>query len=176
MLRLNLSRDPTWIELLPGLSIEAAPVTTAVLSAARHTAFDGPDAPETPSARETAFIKTVARLVIRDWRGVGDTEGQPLAVSPATLDALMDLYPVATAFAERVVSPALSAEAFLDAEKNACTAARAGISAAARPIAGVAAMPTSPAAKAGPAPMGGSAQTLNTTPIASNPSNSGSSC
>lgn len=164
MIRLDLPRDPTWIELVPGLSVETVPVGTAILMAARHAAFDGPDAPDQPAARETMFVKTVARLGIRAWRGVGDAAGRPIVPTPEGIDALMELYPVAAAFAERVVAPALSLEAQVDAEKNVCTAARAGISAAARPIAEAAAMPAPRAAKDDPAPTAPSAPTTGTTP------------
>ena len=60
------------------------------------------------------MIKILAGLAITEWKGVGDDDGQPAAISPEGVDALMDLWPVAEAFERLYLGPAL----LLDAEKN----------------------------------------------------------
>lgn len=49
-----------------------------------------------------------------DWDGVGDADGEPLAVSPDAVSALLDLWPMAEAFERLYLGPAL----LLDDEKN----------------------------------------------------------
>ena len=58
--------------------------------------------------------------------GVGDAEGNAVPVTPEGIDALMDLWPIASAFENAYLAPAL----LLDAEKNACRPAPVGTSAA----------------------------------------------
>lgn len=115
MIRLNLSTAPRWIDLLPGLKLEVAPVTTAILASARADAsLDGLD-PESPKeVLAVAMAKAVARRVVTDWEGVGDDDGNPVPVTPDGIDALLDIWPVFEAFQAEVLGPHL----VLDAEKN----------------------------------------------------------
>lgn len=116
MIRLNLSTEPRWIDLLPGLRVKAAPVTTAIMASARSDAsLDGLD-PEAPKeVLAVAMAKAVARRVVTEWEGVGSEDGEPLPVTPEGIDALMDIWPVFEAFQAQVLGPHL----VLDAEKNA---------------------------------------------------------
>lgn len=52
---------------------------------------------------------------MRDWEGVGDEDGKPMAISHDGIDALLELWPIFEAFQTKYIAGAL----ILDAEKNA---------------------------------------------------------
>ena len=134
MIRLNLSNSPAWLALLPGLRLKVAPLTTALMVAARADPALAA-LPETASTEEMALAmaKAVARLAVLDWEGVGDELGEPLPLSAAGIDALLDVWPVFEAFQSQYVARGL----MLDAEKNVSapspTGPSAGATATARP-------------------------------------------
>lgn len=119
MLTLDLTHTPRWVELIPGLRVQLRPLTTALMVAARAdpaldlAAAEG-EAPVSTEALALTMAKALARQAILDWEGVGDAEGQPVPVSPAAIDALLDIWPVFEAFQTLYVSKGL----LLDAEKN----------------------------------------------------------
>jgi hypothetical protein len=63
----------------------------------------------------TLPLTAVARIVVKDWKGVGDEDGKPLPLTPAGIDALLELWPIFEAFQTKYIAGAL----ILDAEKNA---------------------------------------------------------
>jgi len=119
MLRLNLSNEPRWIDLGHGVRLLVEPLTTAIMLAARSdptiVAAAG-DAEGSASNDDLARIvaKAVARIVVRDWEGVGDEDGKPLPLTPEGIDALLELWPIFEAFQTKYIAGAL----ILDAEKN----------------------------------------------------------
>ncbi len=116
MIRLNLSSEPRWLDLGGGLRLQVAPVTTAIMAAARSdiAASDMPeDLPQ--EALAVTMAKAVARRVILNWEGVGDADGNPLPVTPEGIDALLDIWPIFEAFQRNCLAPHL----MLDQEKNA---------------------------------------------------------
>lgn len=120
MLRLNLSNEPRWLDLGHGVRLLVEPLTTAIMLAARSdptiiaaAADSGGSASNDDLARIVA--KAVARIVVRDWEGVGDEDGEPMAISHDGIDALLELWPIFEAFQTRYIAGAL----ILDAEKNA---------------------------------------------------------
>lgn len=116
MIRLNLSTDPRWFDLLPGLRVKAAPVTTAVMASARiDAALDDLDTESPKEVLAIAMAQAVARRVVTEWEGVGDDDGNPLPLTPEGIDALLNIWPVFEAFQEKVLGPHL----VLEAEKNA---------------------------------------------------------
>lgn len=116
MIRLNLSTEPRWVDLLPGLRLKVAPVTTAIMASARSDAsLDGLDADGPKEVLAVAMAQAVARRVVTEWEGVGDEEGEPVPISPDNIDALLNVWPVFEAFQSQVLGPHL----VLDAEKNA---------------------------------------------------------
>ena len=120
MLRLELKREPHWLDLGHGVRVQVRPCTTALVMAARAARRDSDrDAPEHAAnalgARTAGFLKVLGRLAIDGWEGVGDDAGEPAAVTPEGIDALLDLWPLAEAFERLYLGPAL----LLDAEKNA---------------------------------------------------------
>ena len=69
-----------------------APLTTALMVSARaDPAING--LTETSSQEDTALAmaKAVARRAVLEWDGVGDETGNLLPVSPAGIDALLEI-------------------------------------------------------------------------------------
>lgn len=122
MLRLNLSPEPRWLDLGSGVRLLLEPLTTAVMLAARSdpailAATQATEGETAPSSDDLARVvaKAVAKLVVKDWDGVGDETGKPLPLTPEGIDALLELWPIFEAFQTHYIAGAL----ILDAEKNA---------------------------------------------------------
>jgi hypothetical protein len=132
MLRLNLARDASWIDLKLGVRVKVEPLTTAIMVAARtdpalRTIASGlPD-----DSIAVIFAKAIAARAIVDWEGVGDADGTPIPVSPEAIDALLDLWPIFETFQTAYVAKGLE----LEAEKNASPLSPIGSSAGATGIA-----------------------------------------
>ncbi len=119
MLRLNLSTEPRWLDLGHGVRLLVEPLTTAIMLAARSdptiiaaAADAGGGASTDDLARIVA--KAVARIVVKDWEGVGDEDGKLLPLTPKGIDALLELWPIFESFQTKYIAGAL----ILDAEKN----------------------------------------------------------
>ncbi|UYP67470.1 hypothetical protein OIU14_13440 [Thalassobacter stenotrophicus] len=120
MLRLNLSTEPQWLDLGHGVRLLVEPLTTAIMLAARSDpsiVAAATDAETSASNDDLARIvaKAVARIVVRDWEGVGDEDGEPMAISHDGIDALLEIWPIFEAFQTKYIAGGL----ILDAEKNA---------------------------------------------------------
>jgi hypothetical protein len=120
MLRLNLSNEPRWLDLGHGVRLLVDPLTTAIMLAARSDpaiVAAAADAETETSIDDLARIvaKAVARIVVKDWDGVGNEDGKPLPLTPEGIDALLELWPIFEAFQTKYIAGAL----ILDAEKNA---------------------------------------------------------
>ena len=115
MIRLNLTAAPSWLTLAPGLRLQVAPLTTALMVSARADPVLEA-LPDTATQEELALAmaKAVARRAVLDWEGVGDAAGDAVAVSPEGIDALLEIWPVFEAFQTQYVAKGL----ILDAEKN----------------------------------------------------------
>ena len=99
MLRLDLTAEPRWLDLGHGVRLRAAPLTTALMVAARSDpAVEA--LPETASdeARALVFAKAIARIAVTEWDGVGDADGNPVPVTPTGIDALLEVWPIFEAF------------------------------------------------------------------------------
>ena len=140
MLRLNLTHEAQWLDLGHGVEILVTPMTTALMMAARKEAQGQITLPEGLDLSEEdldtdgialAMAKAVARIAIRDWKGVGDDNGFSISVSPEGIDALLDIWPIFEAFQTKYVARAM----ILDAEKNASPPLPIGNSAGAATIA-----------------------------------------
>ena len=134
MIRLNLTASPSWLTLAPGLRLHVAPLTTALMVSARaDPAIEA--LPDTATQEELALTmaKAVARRAVLEWEGVGDEAGNLVPVSPAGIDALLEIWPVFEAFQAQYVARGL----MLDQEKNVSapspTGPSAGATATARP-------------------------------------------
>ncbi|MDG4602577.1 MAG: hypothetical protein P9C55_07425 [Defluviicoccus sp.] len=138
MIRLDLKREPHWLDLGHGVRVHVRPCTTALMMAARAEVQRAivPSQNETQAAgeRTAALVKALGRLGVQDWQGVGDADCQAVPLTPEGVDALLDLWPMAEAFERLYLGPAL----LLDEEKNALGPAPNGTSAAGRDTAATA--------------------------------------
>jgi hypothetical protein len=134
MIRLNLTAAPAWLTLAPGLRLQVAPLTTALMVSARaDPAIEALPVTATQEELALAMAKAVARRAVLDWEGVGDDTGNIIPVSPDGIDALLEIWPVFEAFQTQYVAKGL----ILDAEKNVSaplpSGPSAGATATARP-------------------------------------------
>ena len=115
MLTLDLTNEPRWHELVPGVRLHLRPLTTALMVATRSDP-DLETVPDDASDEERAlvFAKALARRAVLAWEGVGDADGIPVDPSPAAIDALLDIWPVFEAFQLSYVSKGM----LLEQEKN----------------------------------------------------------
>lgn len=125
MLTLDLTNAPFWCELVPGVRVKLRPLTTALMVAARSDPAIA-DLPKEARTEEAALAmaKALARSAILDWEGIGDAEGNVIAVTPDAVDALLDIWPIFEAFQSLYVAKGL----LLDAEKNASSPLPSGSS------------------------------------------------
>lgn len=105
MLRLEVMEGPIWIELAPGVEVQVAPLSSVIVARAQAEAVEAEHG-EHRQALVAAMVDRVAQAAILDWRGVGDAEGEPLAVSPAAVSALMAVSAIAATFFERYLARA----------------------------------------------------------------------
>ena len=120
MLRLNLSNEPRWLDLGHGVRLLVEPLTTAIMLAALSdptivAAAAGAEGSASNDDLARIVAKAVARIVVKDWEGVGDEDGKLLPLTPEGIDALLELWPIFEAFQTKYIAGAL----ILDAEKNA---------------------------------------------------------
>ena len=135
MLTLDLSNEPRWHDLAPGVRVQLRPLTTALMVATRSDP-DVEAVPDGTSDEERAliFAKALARRALLDWEGVGDAEGNVIDPSPEAIDALLDIWPIFEAFQLAYVSKGL----LLEQEKNVSApspnGSSVGATATARPV------------------------------------------
>ena len=137
MLRLNLAREPYWLDLGLGVRVRVEPLTTALMVAARgDPAVRG--LPEGTSDDEIAVIfgKVLAERAILDWEGVGDADGNPTPVTPEGIAALLDIWPIFERFQMGYVAKGLELEQEKNASALSPTGSGAGANAIARPAKG----------------------------------------
>ena len=106
MIRLDLKREPYWLDLAPGVRVRVRPCTTALVMAARAS-INAVGEIDDDNARGAALLKALAQAAIVDWKGIGDEAGAPIPPSPKPIDALLDLYPAFRAFEMAYFLPAL---------------------------------------------------------------------
>ncbi len=111
MLRLNLARKPYWLDLGLGVRVKVEPLTTALMVASRSDPVVR-SLPEGTSDDEIAVIfgRVLAERAILDWEGVGDAEGNPAPVTPESIAALLDIWPIFERFQMGYVAKGLELE------------------------------------------------------------------
>ena len=115
MLTLDLSNEPRWHELAPGVRVQLRPLTTALKVATRSDPDVEAVTDETSDeTRALIFAKALARRAVLNWEGVGDADGNVINPSPEAIDALLDIWPIFEAFQLVYVSKGL----LLEQEKN----------------------------------------------------------
>ena len=129
MLTLDLTNEPRWLDLLPGVRLKLRPLTTALMVSARADPTVEAMPPEaTTEELALAMAKAVARRAVLEWEGVGDAEGNPVGVSPEGIDALLEIWPAFEAFQAAYVAKGL----LLEQEKNASSPSPSGPTAGAK--------------------------------------------
>lgn len=135
MLRLNLAREPYWLDLGLGVRVRVEPLTTALMVAARSDpAVRG--LPEGTSDDEVAviFARAIAERAILDWEGVGDADGNPTPVTPEGIAALLDIWPIFERFQTDYVAKGLELELEINASAPSPSGSGAGAKATARRV------------------------------------------
>ena len=128
MLRLDLAHAPAWLDLGHGVRLHLAPLTTALMVAARSDpAFLALEESTADEMRALVFARAIARRAVLAWEGVGDAEGNAIEPNAQGIDALLDLYPLFEAFQLGYVNKGLA----LAQEKNASAPSPSGTSAGA---------------------------------------------
>jgi hypothetical protein len=144
MLRLNLAREPYWLDLGLGVRVKVEPLTTALMVAARSDPAIRTLPAGTPDDEiAVIFGRALAERAILDWEGVGDADGHPAGVTPDAIVALLDIWPIFERFQIGYVAKGLE----LDAEKNASAPSPTGSMAGAKGTARPARKPAKPARK-----------------------------
>ena len=115
MLTLDLSNEPRWHDLAPGVRVQLRPLTTALMVATRSDP-EVEAVPDGTSDEERAliFAKALARRAVLAWEGVGDAEDNVITPSSEAIDALLEIWPIFEAFQLVYVSKGL----LLEQEKN----------------------------------------------------------
>jgi hypothetical protein len=134
MLRLNLAREPYWLDLGLGVRVRVEPLTTALMVAARSDP-EVRDLPEGTSDDEIAviFARAIAERAILDWDGVGDADGNATPVAPEGIAALLDIWPIFERFQTDYVAKGLELELEKNASAPSPTGSGAGAKGTARP-------------------------------------------
>ncbi|MFN3615315.1 MAG: hypothetical protein ACK4WC_12270 [Rubrimonas sp.] len=134
MLRLNLARAPFWLDLGLGVRVRVEPLTTALMVAARSDpAVRGLAAGTGDDTVAVVFGKALAERAILDWEGVGDAAGNPVPVTPESIAALLDIWPIFERFQIGYVATGLELEQEKNASAPSPTGPGAGARATARP-------------------------------------------
>lgn len=169
MLRLNLKKEPYWLDLNTEVSVLVHPLTTAIMNAAQSLVKHKSDNVRTLRAErmvsdgdirdlpnldneeirkafiETELTKSLACGAIIAWKGVYNADGtEMVAVSDSNIEELMDIWFISKAFFEKY----LSSLELLETEGNASRLAANGTSAAGLDTAKYATKKASRAAKA----------------------------
>ena len=116
MLTLDLTNQPRWHNLSPGVRVQLCPLRTALMVATRSDpAVEAMPEAASDEERAVAFAKALARRAVIAWEGIGDADGKPIEPGPEAIDALLDIWPIFEAFQMTYVSNGL----LLEQEKNA---------------------------------------------------------
>lgn len=169
MLRLNLKKEPYWLDLPADVKLKVRPLSTAIMSAAQSSVIKritdwrqerksrlevGADVSDLPDVddeetrhglSESLLIKAMARGAVIEWQGVLNSAGDaPAVVNDEAVNDLMDIWFIAQDFWKKYTA-SLS---LLDAEGNVSGLAVNGTSAAGQDTAEHATTKPSRAAKA----------------------------
>jgi len=145
MLRLNISRSPTWLDLAPGVRIQLLPADIELVADAQsdpafREALGGDDLPEDDAAALAlsagvkqrvglALAVALAKRAIIAWEGMEDENGKPLPEPfDEGIEALIRIPSVMRKFQSGYMAPALD----LVAEGNGLGPSPTGTSAVVR--------------------------------------------
>jgi glycerol-3-phosphate O-acyltransferase len=139
MIRLALPTEPQWLDLPYGVRVRVRPLSSVLMETARQIVaaemrelrvsmtrlrdagvemVDPPNLEDANVSHAEALVrlaKALARVAVLEWEGVLSADGATEALSPASLNRLMDVPSVCSSFFERYTSTL----DVLEAEKNA---------------------------------------------------------
>ena len=128
MLTLDLTNEPRWHDLAPGVRVQLRPLTTTLMVATRSDpAVEAVPVDASDEVRAVAFAKALGRRAVLSWEGIGDADGKAIEPTPDAIDALLDVWPIFEAFQLTYVSKGL----LLEQEKNVSASLPTGPSAGA---------------------------------------------
>lgn len=139
LVHLDLATEDRWTVLIGDFAVLHGPVTSAIMAEAREACLA-----VKAEERWAEITKFLARHVIRDWRGVVDEATDlPIPVSPAAVDAVIDIYPIFLAFNAKVIDARIR----IDREKKDLPTLQSGTSGSEPAIAPIApeSAPSAPA-------------------------------
>ena len=117
MIRLNLQREPYWLDLPSNVRVCIKPLTSALMSAAQNSVIkeatrlrETNNLPEDDSMRagvsESLLVKALARNAILEWEGVLTAdETKPAQVTDENVSELMDIWFIAQDFWRQYTKP-----------------------------------------------------------------------
>lgn len=106
MLKLDLTIEPRWLTLMPGVEVLVRPMSHAIWMSARASeAVAEAEAAKDAHGWTFALGVSVAQRAIMDWRGVGDQDGAALPLGPDAIAALMHLRQPFDAFYDLYLGP-----------------------------------------------------------------------
>ena len=118
MLKLSTpSRDPFWLDILPGVRIQFRPISVADMLVARAAAAESLGTKvegdlaldrSTTVAAGAAFTRSLAQSGIVAWEGVGDANGKSIDPNPIAINQLLEVWPAFDAIDRLYVGPALT--------------------------------------------------------------------
>ena len=118
MLKLSTpSRDPFWLDILPGVRIQFRPISVADMLVARAAAAESLGTKvegdlaldrSTTVAAGAAFTRSLALSGIVAWEGIGDAGGKPIDPNPVAINQLLEVWPAVDAIDRLYVGPALT--------------------------------------------------------------------
>ncbi len=141
MIRLNLQKEPYWLELPAEVKIKVYPLSTAIMNAAQSMVIKQiRELPETTEQNRLAIsqmllIRAMAISSIIEWQGVFAPAGDELAiVDEQNIKDLMDIWFIGQAFWEKYTTSFM----ILETEGNGSRPAAHGTLAAGQDTVGVA--------------------------------------
>ena len=117
MIRLDLPREPHWLDLPHGVRLLVRPLDTATDAAARAASVTdlrerGQNAPPAAAKEpwrlgqtKDALARAVGQLTILEWSGVLLADGSPAPVIAESVALLMAIPKIATAFLRLIYAP-----------------------------------------------------------------------
>lgn len=109
MLKLNLHKDPFWLELTAGVRVYVKPLTTVLMNMAQSQVVQqirqqrdlelNASNDLRSGLAEALLVKSLAQLAILEWQGVMDQDGTATApINKQTISDLMDIWFIAQDF------------------------------------------------------------------------------
>lgn len=117
MLKLNLQKEPYWLDLTSKVRVRVKPLTNALMSAAQNSVIreanrlhEANNLPKDESIKlglsESLLIKALARNAILEWEGVLTADGTKTAqVTSENINELMDIWFIAQDFWKKYMQP-----------------------------------------------------------------------